>query len=138
MSTSHSESVLANLRTLLDVNAQMARERPADRLECGSSDEVHDVIEDVFERACGHRDALERLIADWESHVRRSRPVLQPSVEARLSPRELIESWLAIKEVSAELYRRAAELAPTPRIRRGLDDLAREEDALGRRLRALL
>lgn len=138
IATAHSENALANLRTLLEVNAQMAREDPDERLDGSPNDEVRDVIADVLESAADHRDVLASLIRDWESHMTRPRPRLKASVDARLSARELIESWIAIKDASRELCEKAAEHAPTARIRRRLHQLAEEEEEHAARLRDLL
>ena len=133
-----SDSALQNLRTLLEVNAQMSRESQEDRLLSTPNDEVREVLEDILDAAGEQRDSLASIIREWEATARRARPRIRPDVEARLEPREFIESWLALKESSAEMYRKAAQSAPTARIRRRLEELADQEAALADRLRDLL
>lgn len=132
------ETALANLRTLLEVNAQMSRVSPDRRMDSAANEEVQQVLQDVLASAETHHDALVRVIDQWESHLRRGRVPLAATVESRLSPRELVESWVAIKESAADLYRRSASVAPTTALRRELESLAREEEIMAERLRVLL
>lgn len=132
------EAALGNLRTLLEVNAQMARERLADRVAGHPSDAVQDALALATRSASHHRDELADVIREWESHAHGGRAEATPSAEARLTPRELLESWLAIKESAAEMLNRAAGLAPSARLRRRLLDLAHEESVHAARLRDLI
>lgn len=132
------EHALANLRTLLEVNTQMTRLDPSGRLDAEPNDEVQRVISDIIGSAEDHRHSLAGLIHEWESHMRRTRARAAPQTESRLSPRELLESWVAIKESAADLYRKSAPHAPTALIARRLRELAREEEIQAERLRGLL
>lgn len=137
--TTENNAALANLRALLEVNGQIAREHGRMRLEGQPSDEVASTLDSVTRSAAMHRDELARLIGEWE----RARSRREGRGESRVrepvvTPREVVESWLDIKESAAELYRRAATDAPTHDLRVRLLALAQEEDVHCERLRRLL
>lgn len=134
----HTDHALSSLRTLLEVNAQIARERHDLRVDAALNEEVADTLAAVSRTAAVHRDELANVIREWEALARGQAPPAPSTAESVISPRDLIESWLAIKESSSAMYRKAAENAPSARLRRRLLDLAHEEEVHGERLRRLL
>ncbi|HVL47036.1 MAG TPA: hypothetical protein VM889_00595 [Candidatus Thermoplasmatota archaeon] len=131
------EEALARLRALLDVNTELGRFDPAGALaDDGGGRAVGEVLEDVARGSDDIGFRLAAIVAEWESESGPSRAV--PIRVRTLSPRELVESWLAIKESSAAVFRDAAALAPSPGLATALEALALEEEENAARLRDLL
>lgn len=132
------DEALGRLRAILQVNGELAQFDPfaSAHTPGGPSGELHVVLGDIVTGAGRHRERLSDILRRWEA-----RPSAHPRVSIRtntLSFRDLVESWVAIKESSAEMYRDAAAVAPDPLMSEELLALASEEDGYARRLRELL
>jgi hypothetical protein len=97
-------------------------------------EEVRATVQNLRRRAASASLELESIIEDWNAVLtntpRRPKP-LQPG---GLDAAEMVESFVEVKRASAELLRRAARDAPTPRLQERLVALAREEESAADKL----
>ena len=86
-------------------------------------------VQDLRRRAAGASLELESIIEDWNAFLTNTPRKPKPLQPGGLDAAEMVESFVEVKRASAELLRRAARDAPTPRLQERLHSLAREEEA---------
>ncbi len=98
------------------------------RLADSLADEEHrSLIQTMRRRAASASMELESIIEDWSAVMQDAPRRPKPLAPGGLDAREMLESFIEVKRSSAELLRRAARDAPTPRLRERLLMLADEE-----------
>lgn len=100
-------------------------------------DEHRATVQNLRRRAASTSLELESIIEDWNAIVTNSPRRPTPAAVGGLDSAEIVESFVEVKRASAELLRRAAKDAPTPRIKERLLALAEEEDFAAQKLLGL-
>lgn len=96
------------------------------------------LLDDLARLSVDQMHALDDVMQAW----RRARPQAQAPAVAPprrgLSPRELIEGFVELKQSEAEVLREVAREAPAPEIREKLERLAIEQEEAAERLQRFL
>lgn len=108
--------------------------RLADALE---DEEARASIQALRRRAASASLELESIIEDWNAILTNKPRRAKPLAPGGLDASEIIESFVEVKRSSAELLRRAARDAPTPRLKERLEALAAEEEQAADKLQAI-
>lgn len=91
-------------------------------------DEQRAMVQGLRRRAASASLELESILEDWNAIVTNKPRRTKPLAPGGLDAAEMVESFVEVKRASAELLRRAAKDAPTPKLRERLLTLAEEED----------
>lgn len=94
-------------------------------------------VQGLRRRAASASLELESIIEDWNAILSNKPRRPKPLAPGGLDTAELVESFVEVKRSSAELLRRAARDAPTPRLRERLLQLADEEDQAAMKLEGI-
>lgn len=100
-------------------------------------DEQRSLVQGLRRRAASASLELESILEDWNAIVTNKPRRAKPLAPGGLDAAEIVESFVEVKRASAELLRRAAKDAPTPRLRERLIALAEEEDGAATKLQEL-
>lgn len=87
------------------------------------------VVQALRRRAAGASLELESILEEWSAILANKPRRTTPLAPGGLDASEIVESFVEVKRSSAELLRRAAKDAPTPKLRERILTLAEEEDA---------
>lgn len=132
---SPNESLKA-LRALLEVQEGFLNTHYLSTIQRLGNEEAREVLLETALNAAHQSSRLDDVVRQWRS-VAPPAPE-GPAARVRPSLREMVESWIEIKQGSSDIYRAAAEVAPAASLRESLLELAREDEAAVERLRALL
>ena len=94
-------------------------------------------VQALRRRAASASMELESIIEDWNAAVRDEPRRPKPLAPGGLDLAELLESFVEVKQSSADLLRRAAKAAPTGALRARIETLAEDEERAARDLRDL-
>ncbi|HEX2021539.1 MAG TPA: hypothetical protein VHH36_02430 [Candidatus Thermoplasmatota archaeon] len=97
-------------------------------------DEQRSTVQGLRRRAASASMELESIIEDWNAIVANKPRRTKPLAPGGLDAAEMVESFVEVKRSSAELLRRAARDAPTPRLKERLLSLADEEESAADKL----
>ena len=134
--TALSHESLKSLRSLLEVHESVLNSRYLSLIQSLHNEDAKEVLLETSLNAADQFTRLEDIVRQWRA-VAPPQPG-EPPARRRLTLREVVESWVEIKEGSVEIYQRAAACAPTAALREALLELAREDERQVERLRALL
>ncbi len=121
----------------MDFNATILGSEDPDTFSGQENEEVNRAFASIRNNARHQLEELEEIIEAWK-RARKPEPSIIRVTQNILSNRELIESWLEIKTTAIEMYRTAAKEAPEFTIRRRLERLADDDEAIVATLRELL
>lgn len=86
------------------------------------------VVHELRRRAASASLELESIIEEWNQIMTNKPRKARPLAPGGLDAAEILESFVEVKRASAEMLRRAARDAPTPKLQERLESLASEED----------
>ena len=102
-----------------------------------ADEEQRAMVQGLRRRAAGASLELESILEEWNAILTNKPRRAKPLAPGGLDASEMVESFVEVKRASAELLRRAAKDAPTPRLRDRLLTLADEEENAATKLTEL-
>jgi len=131
------DETLRALKALLEVQESVLHSEYFRRVQSLQNDEAREVLLDIALNSADQANRLADVVALWR--LSKNRPQAGPAgTEPDSTVRDILESWVEIKEGSVAIYQAAAAEAPSPELKEALRRLAAEDESYVRALRQLL